>query len=198
MNAIPTIYRGVKFRSRLEARWAVFFDTMEIDWRYEHEGHAGGRWYLCDFYLPQFDLWLEIKPSHPSEDEIAKCIALAAAVSGKVRLLYGVIGWWRWRAWSDPARGGGVGFWRERDGEQWIGQADETVPLYCPCVCPECGCFGIEYRGAAARLRCGHITSDKMLAGDEKRIAEAVALAANFQFNHDSGPGAVAPELRDA
>ena len=31
----PTIYEGVNFRSRLEARWACFFDFMELEWHYE-------------------------------------------------------------------------------------------------------------------------------------------------------------------
>lgn len=32
---IPTIYRDVQFRSRLEARWAVFFDLLRWPWQYE-------------------------------------------------------------------------------------------------------------------------------------------------------------------
>jgi hypothetical protein len=28
MKAIPTIYQGVEYRSRLEARWAAFFDLV--------------------------------------------------------------------------------------------------------------------------------------------------------------------------
>jgi hypothetical protein len=30
--AIPTRYKGYHFRSRLEARWAVFFDALGIKW----------------------------------------------------------------------------------------------------------------------------------------------------------------------
>lgn len=33
----PTWYAGIEFRSRLEARWAVFFDTLGINWEYEPE-----------------------------------------------------------------------------------------------------------------------------------------------------------------
>lgn len=29
MNAIPTRYNGVQFCSRLEARWAAFFDLVD-------------------------------------------------------------------------------------------------------------------------------------------------------------------------
>ena len=35
IKAHPTEYRGVMFRSRLEARWAAFFDLAEWEWQYE-------------------------------------------------------------------------------------------------------------------------------------------------------------------
>lgn len=35
IKAIPTTYAGVNFRSRLEARWAAFFDLAGIKWDYE-------------------------------------------------------------------------------------------------------------------------------------------------------------------
>ena len=37
-KAIETIYNGFRFRSRLEARWAVFFDNLSVKYRYEPEG----------------------------------------------------------------------------------------------------------------------------------------------------------------
>lgn len=68
LRAIETRYKGYRFRSRLEARWAVFFDSLGIPWQYEKEGlvtDAGA-------YLPDFTLYpddedretiLEIKPN---------------------------------------------------------------------------------------------------------------------------------------
>ncbi len=38
IKAIDTVYNGYKFRSRLEARWAVFFDAAGIKYEYEPEG----------------------------------------------------------------------------------------------------------------------------------------------------------------
>jgi len=35
IKAIPTEYAGVHFRSRTEARWAVFFDLVGLKWDYE-------------------------------------------------------------------------------------------------------------------------------------------------------------------
>jgi hypothetical protein len=38
MKAIKTKYGGYTFRSRLEARWAAFFDAFGLKWTYEPEG----------------------------------------------------------------------------------------------------------------------------------------------------------------
>jgi len=64
IKAIETAYKGYNFRSRLEARWAVFFDTLGIEWEYEFEGYDLGEegYYLPDFWLPQIDCWIEVKP----------------------------------------------------------------------------------------------------------------------------------------
>jgi hypothetical protein len=105
-NALPTKYSGIVFRSRLEARWAVFFDTLGIEWEYEPQGYKigngidegetiyvfsdgttsdsefeveikksqgielvstrisegeGFEWYLPDFWLPDLNIWAEVK-----------------------------------------------------------------------------------------------------------------------------------------
>ena len=38
IKPIETVYNGYRFRSRLEARWAVFFDQLGIKNEYEKEG----------------------------------------------------------------------------------------------------------------------------------------------------------------
>lgn len=59
---IETIYNGYKFRSRVEARWAVFFDELGVEYEYEKEGFdMDGVWYLPDFYLSDYKVWVEIK-----------------------------------------------------------------------------------------------------------------------------------------
>ncbi len=64
IKPIETVYNGYRFRSRLEARWAVFFDRAGIEYTYEPDGFDLGEfgWYLPDFYLPWFKCYLEIKP----------------------------------------------------------------------------------------------------------------------------------------
>lgn len=42
IKAIETNYMGCRFRSRLEARWAVFFDALGWSWEYEKEGYVLG------------------------------------------------------------------------------------------------------------------------------------------------------------
>jgi hypothetical protein len=56
-------------RSRLEARWAVLFETLGIPWEYEPQGFnlSNGQKYLPDFRLPTWNAWVEIKPDVPEE-----------------------------------------------------------------------------------------------------------------------------------
>lgn len=67
IKPIETYYNGYRFRSRLEARWAVFFDAAGIKYQYEPEGYRytdfddNEYFYLPDFYLPDFNIWVEVK-----------------------------------------------------------------------------------------------------------------------------------------
>lgn len=95
IRAIETRYKGYRFRSRLEARWAVFFDALGLQWEYEPEGFktdAGP--YLPDFFIhgnghrgPYF----EVKATRPTQDEIEKLVSLCEGKGA-----YGII------AWGDP------------------------------------------------------------------------------------------------
>jgi len=70
--AIPTVYRGRTYRSRLEARWAAFFDRLR--WTYEYEPFDLGSW-SPDFLLPDLDTLVEVKPwtslDKPTADKVA-------------------------------------------------------------------------------------------------------------------------------
>ena len=95
MKAIETKYKGYRFRSRLEARWAVFFDELVVDWQYEPEGFElddVGTRYLPDFLVTPFkDLpfWLEIKPSAPSAEEKRKAKILSVETKMRVFIFSG-------------------------------------------------------------------------------------------------------------
>jgi hypothetical protein len=70
IKAIETLYAGRRFRSRLEARWAVLLDALDIRWSYEHQGYATEYGpYLPDFWLPEINTFLEIKAQQPSQIE---------------------------------------------------------------------------------------------------------------------------------
>jgi hypothetical protein len=79
IKAIETSYRGCRFRSRLEARWAVFFDSLNISWEYEKEGYDLGElgWYLPDFWLPELKCWFEVKGETPTDQERQKAFILS-------------------------------------------------------------------------------------------------------------------------
>jgi len=68
-KAIPTTYKGIHFRSRLEATWAAFFDLIRWRWVYEPLDFDG---WIPDFYVhfscehsecpPDHHLYVEVKP----------------------------------------------------------------------------------------------------------------------------------------
>lgn len=74
IQAIQTHYNGYHFRSRLEARWAVFFDTLGLKYEYEKEGYKNelnGIMYLPDFWLPETECYVEVK-GNMTENEAEK------------------------------------------------------------------------------------------------------------------------------
>ena len=75
IKPIETVYNGYRFRSRLEARWAVFFDTAGIPYEYEPEGYeCEGEKYLPDFYLPTLDTHIEVKVDRDGfENDVIRC-----------------------------------------------------------------------------------------------------------------------------
>lgn len=79
LKAIDTRYAGYLFRSRLEARFAVFMDALGWEWQYEAEGYdlPETGFYLPDFKVtrtPGIDLptpfWVEVKGTSPTISEI--------------------------------------------------------------------------------------------------------------------------------
>lgn len=84
IKPIQTYFIGYKFRSRLEARWAVFFESLGIKWEYEPEGFdlGNGLKYLPDFKIKNvkfihangcshdrtYDIYIEVKGDMNVED----------------------------------------------------------------------------------------------------------------------------------
>lgn len=66
ISALPTWFKGILFRSRLEAKWAEFFESHGFEWQYEPQGFkCGNQAYLCDFIveLDRRWYWVEVKPT---------------------------------------------------------------------------------------------------------------------------------------
>lgn len=53
LKVVQAEYKGYNFRSLIKARWAVFFDTLGVKWKYEPEGHnlGNGVYYLSECLL---------------------------------------------------------------------------------------------------------------------------------------------------
>lgn len=150
-RAIETRFRGHRFRSRLEARWAVFFDALAIRWVYEIEGFdLDGTWYLPDFWLPDLGWWAEVKPAlafadRRLKDEATRRIVLLAGRTQRPAVLL--------EGGFDPIEidaGGGYS----------IGAPDGKSAAWdmgCQWAeCLSCGDVGIADGGLRTFLRCGH------------------------------------------
>lgn len=93
IKPIETVYNGYRMRSRLEARWAVFFDALGIKYEYEYDGYdLNGTWYLPDFWLPEYQYWIEIKGQCPTKEELAKVKLLESITGCPSCLFYGLPG----------------------------------------------------------------------------------------------------------
>ncbi len=80
IKAVPLTYKGISFRSTLEADWACTFDACGIYWQYEPLALQlpSGQQYLPDFYLPNMNCWAEVKGPH--WERIDKAIELRSAL----------------------------------------------------------------------------------------------------------------------
>lgn len=140
IKPIETLYKGYRFRSRLEARWAVFFDELGIKWEYEKEGYDLGEagWYLPDFWLPKMLCFVEIKPRntwYPFENEdyvrderVAK---LARAFADKVApiIVFGGVpsSGWNGTAFCLDITDSGGGLYENQVGFDWCEVLNEAV-----------------------------------------------------------------------
>lgn len=108
MKAIETRYKGYRFRSRLEARWAVFFDALGVKWEFEREGFrfCNGKQYLPDFWLPEYRLFVEVKPFAPLPGEEEKAVELLQGSGAPVFITQGDPLEWGTLVFSYTANGG--------------------------------------------------------------------------------------------
>jgi hypothetical protein len=177
IKAIETVYKGYRFRSRLEARWAVFFDALGIEWEYEAEGYelSDGSKYLPDFWLPTFNggMYVEVKPvggdfskarkfSEDSTSKQEKTILLAEGTPGERAYEYSTIeismsGEYQGIQWyvgvpcADQAWGENRMF-----AEPGYQSADNSIPeMYRDCLGPDY--LGAVVKARSARFEHGEV-----------------------------------------
>lgn len=180
IKAIETRYKGYRFRSRLEARWAVFFDKARIAWEYEREGFdmpvCGN--YLPDFWLPELSCWIEIKGQEATAVERERCFELRK-VTGFPVSLFGPI--------SEIDFDDGESFGLDEEGEELWDNAQSF------CVCTTGRHVGIHFDGRGARIKCDckehtHEAGGRGHSGGHQRLRDARLAARAARFEHGETP----------
>lgn len=180
IKPIETHWRGYRFRSRLEARWAVAFDRMGFSWVYEAEGYR----LPSGLYLPDFrfnhsgsNTWVEIKPYAFTVKEIDLCEQLNRATGDKVLMVAG-----------EPRHGmyevGVIGFSTTYDRAVWGFEWGEGRR------CSKELWLISDYLGATCILPMEHSGDGKFpLAGESSLIvSNALRAATEARFEHGEKP----------
>ena len=169
IKAIQTVYNGYRFRSRLEARWAVFFDALGVKWEYEKEGLflLSGKWYLPDFWLPSEDLYWEVKSS---EVDISTLYSELGEIADKEEGCNIVI------AHGPP--------W-DYHACDFIGHGDEGRWAHCP-LCHRVGFVYAGWAGYINGCNCYSIPAKayKFDGTSTERMLTAIAAAKQARFEH--------------
>lgn len=178
LTPIETQYAGRLFRSRLEARWAVFYDAIRIPWVYELEGFkfANGVLYLPDFYLPSIDAYIEIKATRPTRREFDKCGWLADQTKKNVYAFWGLVG-------HQIGHGYPTGQ-VEEDGAYLFQSSDAgfiSDEGYAWCRCTTCGKYGIQFNGRSDRV-CNHENQPKKYNYECRSLTVAYDAANSARF----------------
>lgn len=170
MKSIETEYNWIRYRSRLEARWAVFMDTLGVRHNYEPEAYdlGDGIFYLPDFWLPDLLAFVEIKPGAPTLDESAKASRLAEHTKRDVFVFYGA------PELPEFGRGCESAYYFPPDG----GEDHE----YWWCECPSCHRIDIEFVGTTDRIKCQCPVSRPKYSYDSPRLQSAYLTARAHRF----------------
>lgn len=152
VKAIETKYKGYRFRSRLEARWAVFLDTLGVAWEYERQGYSlPSGTYLPDFWLPGLSAWLEIKGANPTNEERRLASDLAEHTGSSVYLFSGSVPGFNVEQTAGYESESGEVF-QEQHGPSEGRCGWDNYQAFC--VCETCGDVGIQFEGRSDRLNC--------------------------------------------
>jgi hypothetical protein len=205
IKAIETRYKGYRFRSRLEARWAVFFDHLGLRWQFEPEGfdltERGLGYYLPDFFLPDLNYWIEVKPDNFDDEVAYKKLAYVTQATKSQGLVVAGEPYINVELGSFEHYGNAGDRWWTVDVDDYECAGMSDGP-YLFCVCPLCDKIGIQYDGRGDRIcsdeGCGtkrtreHAKAlgfwrslyhgDKAYSGDHPLIVAAAEAARSARF----------------
>lgn len=207
IKAIETWHNGRLYRSRLEARWAVFLEVLREPFEYETEGFElqpvpqkdediltdpSCLWidqplfYVPDFWLPKANQWVEIKPSNGKwgYDDLAleKVRRIEYQTGYQAVVLCGTPGLSNGDIW-DPYQGYVSG---------------DCAYIWCECFW--CGAIGLQYEGRTDRMACKESTDGRKTGckrsphGDKgrnavtPRLLQAFHIASTHRFDWKSKP----------
>lgn len=207
MKAIETMYNGYRMRSRLEARWAIFFDTLGIKYQYEAEGfELGGVRYLPDFLLPEQQCWIEIKGQELTEQEWEKCLQFQAQSEKPLYILIGTPGGESiendWPHFKASYVGIGLKNSERREGYIWTKCLQCKAVGMCPdyehfrpmdtfelfCDCHEKYLHTPLWGGDRKAHLSDHIKYDLVAQGDDEALIAAYKAARQARFEHGEQP----------
>ena len=188
MKALDTVYRHYRFRSRTEARWAIFFDLMQIPFVYEKEGFdLNGMYYLPDFWLPHQKVWAEVKSLDPTPEEIEKAIRLSALTQSPVVFLIFATDIASTIEWS----GGFYYLPGKPEREKYVAEWHVCPKCDAPNICPAAFCAGFDCWKCKVRLSPEEVCAIAD-AGMEmvfvRRITESYQAAMQARFEHGENP----------
>jgi hypothetical protein len=170
MKAIETKYRGINFRSRKEARWAVFMDEMKIKWVYEPEAYdLDGLLYLPDFWLPELGFFYEIKPEKPTHEESLKAMRLVQLTKKQVFIEFN---------YPSPPQHGRAD--SESAYRYSLHGGEDHASWWVEC--PECHALGLSYAGWNRALWCGCNVPEKHPSHNGPRLTRAYEIAQSKSF----------------
>lgn len=207
-QAIETEYNGYIFRSRLEARWAIFFDALGVEYQYEAEGYKGldNVYYLPDFYLPEEDVHVEVKPTDEKlRKDWKKILAAidwdATSVSKGLLILGDIpnpndVGWGSVPMFSFLYCRKGVVSDKAAFFHQWYGRrlfvGSENIVKKLFSL-PTYGDFSGDYycdteMPPEVSTKCVIATQEKLRSGDNSRLRDAYKKARQARFEHGETP----------
>jgi hypothetical protein len=118
-RGIPTLYNGIQFRSRLEAKWAAMFDLL--GWKYEYEPYDLPGW-IPDFLLG--NTLVEIKPTTCFPADVAEEVEPLADADGREVLILGCL--FPLHQAGIPATDGLVCGWLRAEPPRWRPELSRT------------------------------------------------------------------------